>query len=281
MASSSSSNRPEPADVAAFDPLEDFVRGSFTHDGVSHDVFRSGEGPAVIVLAEVPGITPKVADFARRVRALGCTVWMPVLFGVPGRPPSTGSIVRTITKGCVSREFAAFATGRTEPVSIWLRALARHAHAECGGPGVGAVGMCFTGGFALGMSVEPALVAPVLSQPSLPLPVSKRARASIHLSPEDLAVVKERTADGMCVMGLRFTGDRAVPDDRFATLRRELGDAFIAVEIDSSKENRWGIPTNAHSVLTEHLVDEPGHPTRDALDGVLEFLAARLLTDRP
>ena len=261
------------------DPLDDFVRGSFTHDGISHDVFRSGEGPAVIVLAEIPGITPNVAAFARRVRALGCTVWMPVLFGEPGRPPSGRAIASSMAKGCVSREFAAFATKRTEPVSLWLRALARHAHAECGGPGVGAVGMCFTGGFALGMSVDPTMIAPVLSQPSLPLPVSKRARASVHLSPEDLAAVQRRTADGMCVMGLRFTGDRAVPDDRFATLRRELGDAFIAVDIDSSPGNPWGIRKGAHSVLTEDLVDEPGHPTRDALDGVLAFLRERLLPD--
>lgn len=259
--------------------LDDFERGSFSHGGVTHEVFRSGVGPAVIVLAEIPGITPKVAEFARRVRALGCTVWMPVLFGTPGRSPSGGAILRSMATGCVSREFAAFATGRTEPVSVWLRALARHAHAECGGPGVGAVGMCFTGGFALGMSVDPTVLAPVLSQPSLPLPVSKRARASIHLSPEDLQVVQGRTADGMCVMGLRFTGDRAVPDDRFATLRRELGDGFIAVEIDSSPGNQWGIRKGAHSVLTEDLVDEPGHPTRAALDGVLDFLRARLLTE--
>lgn len=267
-----------PLASSGHDPLDDFVRGSFTHDGVTHEVFRSGDGPAVIVMAEIPGITPKVADFARRVRALGCTVWMPVLFGEPGRPPSGRAIARSIAKGCVSREFAAFATGRTEPVSVWLRALARHAHGECGGPGVGAVGMCFTGGFALGMSVEPSVLAPVLSQPSLPLPLSKRARASIHLSAEDLRVVQERTADGMCVMGLRFTGDRAVPDDRFATLRRELGDGFIAVEIDSSPGNQWGIRAGAHSVLTEDLVDEPGHPTHDALEGVLAFLRDRLLT---
>ena len=279
MSSDRSSEQPSEQPSGGSDPLDDFVRGSFTHDGTAHDVFRSGEGPAVIVLAEIPGITPKVAEFARRVRSLGCTVWLPVLFGTPGRPPSGSAIARSMAQGCVSREFAAFATGRTEPVSVWLRALARHAHGECGGPGVGAVGMCFTGGFALGMAVDPTMVAPVLSQPSLPLPLSKRARASIHLSDDDLRAVKARTADGMCVMGLRFTGDRAVPDDRFATLRRELGDAFLAVEIDSSPGNSWGIRKGAHSVLTEDLVDEPGHPTRDALDGVLAFLAQRLLGD--
>jgi len=259
------------------DSLVDFVRGSFTSGGVTHDVYRSGEGPAVIVIAEIPGITPKVADFARRVRALGCSVWMPVLFGQPGRVSNGRYIASSVARACVSREFSAFATGRTAPVTDWLRALARNAHETCGGPGVGAVGMCFTGGFALGMMVGPELIAPVLSQPSLPIGFSKKAKASVKLSSDDLRIVKERVGDGVCVLGLRFTGDPVVPAERFETLRRELGDGFIGVEIDSSPGNPWGIPKNAHSVLTEHLVDEPGHPTHDALNQVLEFFSSRLL----
>jgi dienelactone hydrolase len=260
------------------DDLADFTRGSFTHGSVAHEVLRSGEGPAVIVIAEIPGITPKVAGFARRVRELGCTVFLPVLFGDPGRDPSGGYIAKSIGKACISREFAAFAAKKTAPVSEWLRALARHAHEQCGGPGVGAVGMCFTGGFALGMMATPELIAPVLSQPSLPLGLTRKAKAGIQLSAADLVTVKERVADGICVLGLRFTADMAVPADRFETLRRELGDGFIGVEIDSSPGNEWDIPKNAHSVLTEHLVDEPGHPTRVALDQVLEFFRDRLLT---
>ena len=263
--------------TAGDDSLVDFVRGSFTSGGVTHDVYRSGEGPAVIVIAEIPGITPKVADFARRVRALGCSVWMPVLFGQPGRVPNGRYIASSVARACVSREFSAFATGRTAPVTDWLRALARNAHEICGGPGVGAVGMCFTGGFALGMMVGPELIAPVLSQPSLPIGFSKKAKASVKLSSDDLRIVKERVGDGVCVLGLRFTGDPVVPAERFETLRRELGDGFIGVEIDSSPGNPWGIPKNAHSVLTEHLVDEPGHPTHDALNQVLEFFSSRLL----
>ena len=79
------------------------------------------------------------------------------------------------------------------------------------------------------------------------------------------------------MLGLRFTEDRAVPAARFATLKRELGDRFVAVEIDSSPGNPHGIPEDAHSVLTEHLVDEPGHPTRDALDRVLALFRDRLM----
>jgi dienelactone hydrolase len=259
------------------DTLDDFTLGSFSYRGVAHDVYRSGEGPAVIVIAEIPGITPEVADFARKVRALGCTVVLPVLFGEPGREVSGGYVAKSFGKACVSKEFAAFATRRTAPVSEWLRALARYAHSSFGGPGVGVVGMCFTGGFALGMMADESVIAPVLSQPSLPLPVSKKAKGSVQLSADDLAAAKDRVADGICVLGLRFTEDRAVPAARFETLRRELGDGFIGVEIDSSAGNQWDIPTSAHSVLTGHLVDEPGHPTREALDQVLEFFRSRLV----
>ncbi len=259
------------------DDLSDFTRGAFAYQGTSHDVYRSGEGPAVIVIAEIPGITPAVAAFARRVRQLGCTVLMPVLFGDPGRDTSGTYAASSFAKACISKEFAAFATRRTEPVTEWLRALARYAHSSFGGPGVGAVGMCFTGGFALGMVVDDVVIAPVLSQPSLPLPLSRKAKASVHLSDADLARVKERVADGVCVLGLRFSEDSASPPARFETLRRELGDGFIGVEIDSSPDNPWGFSKRAHSVLTEELVDEPGHPTREALDQVLEFFRTRLV----
>ena len=259
------------------DALDDFDRTTFTGGGYTRDVLRKGEGPAVIVIAEIPGITPLVADFARRVADLGCTVWLPVLFGTPGKAPSVPYTIRSIAPACVAKEFRAFATGVTAPITDWLRALAEHAHDECGGPGVGAIGMCFTGGFALGMMVDERMIAPVLSQPSLPLPVTKKQRRDLHLSPADLERVKERAADGVCVLAMRFTNDSAVPAARFARLREELGDSFIGVEIDSSKGNPHGIGKAAHSVVTEELVDEPGHPTHDALNQVLDFFHERLL----
>jgi dienelactone hydrolase len=258
--------------------MDDFTKATFTHDGKSRDVYRLGEGPAVIVMAEVPGITPKVADFARRVAGIGCTVVLPHLFGDPGAEATPVYAIRSIAPSCVSKEFAAFAANRTAPVTTWLRALAADAHETCGGPGVGALGMCFTGGFALGMMLDDIMIAPVLSQPSLPIGFSKKSRAGLQLSPEDLTRVKERAADGVCVLGLRFTGDPVVKAERFERLRAELGDNFIGVEIDSSKGNQWGYPRGAHSVLTEHYVDDPGSPTRVALDQVLDFFGQRLLT---
>ncbi len=261
------------------DPLDDFESAPFTYEGKTRTVFRKGTGPAVIVIAEIPGITPLVADFARRVADLGCTAVVPHLFGEPGKEPTPGYIAQSISWACVSREFMTWATGKTSPAVHWCRGLARAEHERCGGPGVGVVGMCLTGGFALGMMVDDAVVAPVLSQPSLPFAVTKAQKRDLGISDVDLAIVKQRVSeDDVCVLGLRFSGDRAVPDERFARLRDELGDGFVGVTIDSSKGNSHGHRGAAHSVLTEDLIDEPGQPSRDALEQVLEHFRSRLLT---
>jgi len=201
-------------------PLEDYTADTFAHQRKERRVFRRGEGPAVIVIAEVPGITPEVVAFADRVAAIGCTAVLPHLFGEPGKEESALYATNVIAWACVSREFSTWATGRTSPVTVWLRALARHEHERCGGPGVGAVGMCLTGGFALAMMVDEAVVAPVLSQPSLPFPSLGRHKRDVGIDAVDLARVKERTAAGVDVLGLRFTCDVASPGERLARLRQ-------------------------------------------------------------
>jgi dienelactone hydrolase len=256
--------------------LEGFTKESFEADGKRRDIYRAGSGPAVIVISEIPGITPLVAEFGRKVAAAGCTAVMPSIFGDPGRPASGAYLFQSIGPACVSREFTAFALKKTSPITVWLRKLAAAEHERCGGPGVGVVGMCFTGGFALAMMVDDIVVAPVLSQPSLPFPLSKKFKADIGISDADLARVKERTAQGTCLLGLRFSNDPFCFAERFATLKRELGDAFIAVELDSSPGNAHGHPPKAHSVLTEHLQDREGTPTRAALDQTLAFFREKL-----
>jgi len=259
------------------DALDGFTRAPATYDGKTRDVYRIGSGPAVIVMAEVPGITPLVAAFGRRVAGIGCTAVLPHLFGEPGAPPTVAAVARTMGPVCISREFSVLALRRTSPVTVWLRALARDEHERCGGPGVGAVGMCLTGGFALAMMVDDTVVAPVLSQPSLPFPISRRHKADLGISDTDLERVKARVAGGACVLGLRFSGDTFSPSERFERLRTELDGGFVGVELDSSPGNPFGHPKHAHSVLTEHLDDRPGTPTRGALDQVLGFFAERLL----
>ena len=264
------------------DALAGFTKGTFTHGGETKDVYRAGEGPAVIVIEELPGITPRVAGFARRVADLGLTATMPQLFGTPGKEASLPYATKELIGGCVSKEFTTFALRRTSPVTEWLRALGRHEHERCGGPGIGAVGMCFTGGFALAMMVDDVVLAPVLSQPSLPLPIGPARSRDLGISDADLRVVKQRCAEeaDLCVLGLRFSDDRSSPHARFDRLRRELGDSFVGVEIDSSSGNQHGNRRTAHSVLTEDLVEEPDHPTYQALQRALDLFRTRLLTDR-
>jgi dienelactone hydrolase len=257
--------------------LDGFTETTFTFDDIARPVYRAGSGPGIVIVHEVPGITPLVADFGRRVVDAGFTVALPSLFGEPGRAMSVPYVMKSMSGACVSREFTTWALNRTSPVVEWLRALARDLHMQAGGKGVGAVGMCLTGGFALAMAVDDDLLAPVLSQPSMPMPLGKARSAALGLSDADLARVKDRaTNDGLCVLGLRFSEDRAVPDARWARYKEELGDNFIGVEIDSSPGNPHGIKRTAHSVLTEHLVDEPGHPTKDALDRVIAFFREKL-----
>jgi dienelactone hydrolase len=257
-------------------PYPDLERTSATYRGVTHEVFRGGKGPAVIVIHEVPGLYPAVVAFGRRLMEAGMTVVLPSLFGVPGREFSNGYAVASLARACVAREFSTWATRRTSPKVAWLRELARDTHAACGGPGVGAIGMCLTGGFALAMMVDETVVAPVLSQPSLPFPVSRAHRRDLGVSDEDLITIRARCAAGTPVLGMRFTHDVTSPGERFERLRQELGESFIGIEIDSGPGNPHGLPRSAHSVVTRHLVDEPGHPTRVALERVIEFFRQRL-----
>lgn len=257
------------------DNLTDFERTEATFDGTTRTVYRKGTGPGVVVMAEMPGITPQVADFARKVVDAGCTVAMPSMFGTDGADLSNAALVKAMPRACISKEFTALATGTTSPITVWLRALAASLHNECGGPGVGAIGMCFTGGFALAMMVDETVVAPVLSQPSLPLPVGSKRGADLGISAADLRIVKERVDAGCPVLGLRFTEDSFV-GTRFETLRNELGDGFIAVEIDSSPGNAYGFNGQSHSVLTTEVVEEEGHPAHEAVKTVLEFFRTRL-----
>lgn len=255
-------------------PLSEYDVDDFTSAGITHRVYRRGAGPGVVVMAEIPGITPRLIEFADAVVERNMSVVLPSLFGTDGAEPTTSRTFRTFAAVCVSKEFAAFASKRDRPVTDWLRALARDLHSRAGGPGVGVVGMCFTGGFGLAMMADDSVIAPVLSQPSLPL--GRKTNNDLGMSDATLAVVKSRAEAGCEVLGLRFTGDSYVPAERFELLRRELGDRFVAVEIPSP-DPTWDIGPKAHSVITEEVDHgRPEHPATKAFHQVLDFLTSRL-----
>lgn len=254
-------------------PLSDYALADFTAGPYTRPVFRRGQGPAVIVIHEIPGLHGQVIEFADRLVEQGMTVFCPSLFGTPGKPVTTGyALQQMFLNVCIRREFSAWREGRTSPIVDWLRALARQAHGECGGPGVGAVGMCFTGGFALAMMTEPSVIAPVLSQPSLPMKDAKQG--SIDISQADLACAKRRLADeDLTVLGLRYRGDPFVPDARFARYAAELGDRFEDVTL-APEDARPGTGMTPHSVLTIHLPTQG--PGKDAETRVIGFFRQRL-----
>lgn len=261
------------------DLLEDFVARQVELNGAGKTVYVAGCGPAIIVMTEMPGISPEVARFARWVRDDGFTVFMPSLFGRDGAVPDADEGAAVFQKACVSAEFRAFAANESSPVTLWLRALAQLAHKKCGGPGVGAIGMCFTGNFALTMMLEPSMLAPVLSQPSLPLDDP----AGLESPPHELAAVRERlNREDLTVLAYRFAGDRFCTAQRFARYAEALGTRFIGRVLPDSAAN----PRTAsffsrhvacpHSVVTAHLIDEAGEPTTAARDEILAFFRFRL-----
>jgi dienelactone hydrolase len=232
----------------------------------------------VIVIHEIPGITPKVVRFADWAVDAGFRVTMPLLVGEAGRDVSVPYVLGSLATVCIRREFTVLATDRSSPITVWLRALARRVSAETDGGPVGAVGMCFSGNFALAMMLEPALKAPVLSQPSMPFPWGAARKAALHVSAEEWQCVKDRCARGDRVLGLRFKSDPMCPPEKFETLRRELGDAFEGIELDDAHANPESPAPYPHSVLTEDLVDRDGEPTKEAANRVIAFFRERLLT---
>jgi dienelactone hydrolase len=261
------------------DRLEDFTPRQIALDGVTKVVHVAGSGPAVIVMTEMPGISPHVARFSRWVRDAGFTVYMPSLFGRDGAVPEVEEGRATFQRACVSAEFRVLAANESSPVTSWLRSLARLAHRECGGPGVGAIGMCFTGNFALTMMLEPSMLAPVLSQPSLPM----NDPAGLEITPDEIVAVRQRLdRDDLTVMAYRFEGDRFCTAQRFAAYSQALGERFIGRVLPDNAANPDTPPffrqvvACPHSVVTAHLIDEEGQPTTAARDEILAFFAHRL-----
>lgn len=256
--------------------LTGWRRTSFTAAGQTYDCYEKGDGPGVVLVPEIPGITPEVLGLADHLVTEGFTVVVPSPFGTPGKAMSGGYVAQTFARVCIAKEFRAFATDAHRPIADFLKALAADLAARTAGRGVGVIGMCFTGGFALAAAVDPSVTAPVMSQPSTPMPISKSRRQDPGVSAEELHAVAARAADGLCVLGLRFSEDRAVPDERIAALRARLGDAFEVIELDSSPGNAAGFKKTAHSVLTHEVRETPGHPAYEARARVVSFLRERL-----
>jgi dienelactone hydrolase len=264
-------------DGAPSSDLTGWQKVPFTGAGLTYDCYEKGAGPGVVLIPEVPGITPNVLGLADHLVDEGFTVVIPSPFGTPGKPESMGYGLGVFARLCVSKEFRGLAVNAKRPITAYLRAVAADLAARTPGRGVGVIGMCFTGGFALATAVDDVVLAPVMSQPAMPAAMGAARRRDPGVSQEELQRVVERTAtDGLCVLGLRFSADRAVPRERFAGLRAQLGDAFEVIELDSGPGNAGGFKKGAHSVLTGEVRETPGHPALAARTRTVEFLREHL-----
>lgn len=249
----------------------------FTAGGYTHDVYYKGSGPGVVLIPEMPGVHTGVLALGNYLVDNGFTVAIPSLFGTPGMSARSPALVSNLARGCVAREFAAFALNKERPVAGYLRALARDLNARTPGKGVGVIGQCFTGGFALAAAVDDSVLASVLSQPSVPIALTAAAKRDPGFSEGEMKVIERRAAeDNLCALGLRFSKDPMVPAERFATLKERLGDNFEVIELDSGPGNAGGFGRMAHSVLTLEVRESEDQQAYQARKRVVEFLRARL-----
>jgi dienelactone hydrolase len=248
-------------------PLDGFQVAPFADGGMEHPVYVRGSGPGVLLMHELPGMVRECIDLATTIANRGFTVFMPLMFGEADAPPAAKSLAARV---CISHEFHCFAHHESSPITRWLRALCTSViRSRCPGPGIGAIGMCFSGGFVLSLFVNDQLLAPVLCQPGLPFPSLKPgAGAALGVSPEDL---QEAVASSAPILGFRFEGDKICPKQRFETLRSTFGARFEGHEL----------PGTDHSVMTLSFVNDPAHPTFRARERLFAFLHERLGVPAP
>jgi dienelactone hydrolase len=261
--------------------LHDFTCADFTASGLTRPVWWTrddaapSEAPVVLVCHEVPGPTPAFLGFLRHLRAEGFRVVTPHLVGELGRPLDPGHLAGTLGRLCIAREFRLLAADAESPIASWLRALATEAGTRWGVTRLGAVGLCLTGNFALGLLLNPLVVRAVAGQPALPLPLTPRLARGLHLTPVDTATIAARLADPddpAAALALRFTGDPLCPRARFEALGEAFPTGLTRIELDAALRNPHGHRRLAHATLTVDLDPTPGSPTANARDRVVAFL---------
>lgn len=252
-------------------PFADFA--AFSSEGVSHLIFKSGQGPGVLLMHEMPGMTP---EFWRLANWLSehFTVWAPDLFSSK-KDPTSPNPLKLAMRACISREIHLFAKNDPGPITQWLRALSKNLHDQMGGPGIGVIGMCMTGNFSLTLALDPWVTAPVTSQPGLPAStVFAKQDGGLQMTPEERKQLSQRDVD---VLGLRFSGDLFCRAARFDAIRSVVGDdRFIDHVIADEHRNPNGPLKFPHSVLTADLVDADDSVTKQKLLEVVRFLKQRI-----
>ncbi|MCB1706178.1 MAG: dienelactone hydrolase family protein [Halioglobus sp.] len=249
-------------------PVSKYSKTRFTAPGgngpeISHDIYRLGSGAPVVIIQELPGIGPQTLHLADAFVARGFEVILPHLFGPLGKISMGGNLLRVF---CMRREFSLFEANRSSPIVDWLRALCRDIRAQGDHPGVGVIGMCLTGNFAISLMGDDSVLAAVSSQPSMPL----MKASELHMSADEIEGVRRRIDSTAPMHAYRFAGDPLCNAQKFEAIDKAFNDS------DNTRIVNHTLPGKGHSVLTIDFVDEQGHPTREALDSILSYFSAQL-----
>ncbi len=249
-------------------PIEDYEKSTFnaalaSGHTVSHNIYRRGSGAPIVLIQELPGIGVETLRLADELVAAGFCVVMPHLFGPLGKVSMAGNIMRVF---CMRREFHLFQANRSSPIVDWLKALCRDIQTSHGVSGVGVIGMCLTGNFAISLMADDSVLAAVASQPAMPI----GKQSALHMSGEDIVAVKAGIDRKAPMQAYRFEGDPMCTAAKFSSIDFTFNDGGAArVELHT-------LPGKQHSVLTLDFVDEDAHPTRQALDNILSYFQQQL-----
>jgi dienelactone hydrolase len=230
---------------------------------ISHDVYRHGSGAPVVIIQELPGIGPETLRLADEFVDRGFAVVLPHLFGPLEKTSIGGNLLRVF---CMRREFHLFESNRTSPIVDWLKALCRDIKAQGQCKGVGVIGMCLTGNFAISLMGDDSVLAAVSSQPSMPLVKASQ----LHMSAADITAIRQRIDATAPIHAYRFDGDPMCNAAKFRAIDEAFNDKGV------TRVATHTLPGKGHSVLTLDFVDQQGHPTRAALDEILAYFAAQL-----
>jgi dienelactone hydrolase len=242
---------------------ESFQAKTTTGVDITHDVYSRGEGPAVIIIQELPGIGQETLALADKFVVKGYKVFLPHLFGPIGKTSGLPNFIRVL---CMKKEFAIFEKNKASPIVDWLKSLCQYIRKEENVEGVGVIGMCLTGNFAISLMADDSVLAGVASQPALPL----RGGNLLHMSEQEISETKIRLQEVGPMKAYRFEVDGMSPPEKFEAIDKTFNSGSSpCVELNT-------LPGKGHSVLTLHFVDEEGHPTRKALDEIMDYFHSKL-----
>ena len=249
-------------------PISQFDRSAFStnlsggHE-VTHDIYTRGAGAPVLLIQELPGIGQETLRLADRLVDAGFEVVMPHLFGPIGKTSMGGNLLRVF---CMRKEFSLFSAHQSSPIVDWLSALFNEIRETREAAGVGVIGMCLTGNFAISLIGDDSVLAAVASQPAMPL----HKQDALHMSEGEIARSSEALDEKGPMLAFRFRGDKACGAKKFECIH----ETFNTEGKERIRLNT--LPGKGHSVLTLDFVDEAGHPTYEALSAVIDYFSKHL-----